>query len=138
MLKYPDFFTNGFNIKRDKDVYHYLGKVASGDPDERRRGLCHRMVRNIIDIWQIKDKTALKHKVKETIEVLENSYDGEKNSPEVQKLKGMMREFEEELVWAHSGVRLENVYHLRLGFYTGDIFTELPNVKEMFSQYSSY
>ena len=38
----------------------------------------------------------------------------------------MLREFEEELVWAHFGVRVKNVHHLRLGFYTGDIFTEQP------------
>ncbi len=126
MLKYPDFFTYGYNIKHDKDVYHYLGKVASGDPDERRRGLCHRIVRNVIDIWKIKDKEDILLKIKETIHILEKSYDGEKNSPEVQKLKGMIREFEEELVWAHFGVQLTNVHHLRLGFYTGDIFTELP------------
>ena len=38
----------------------------------------------------------------------------------------MIREFEEELVWAHFGVQVKNVHHLRLGFYTGDIFTEQP------------
>lgn len=41
----------------------------------------------------------------------------------------MIREFEEELVWAHYGVQVKNIYHLRLGFYTGDIFTEQPEVK---------
>jgi glucosamine-6-phosphate deaminase len=46
--------------------------------------------------------------------------------PEIQKLKGMIREFEEELVWAHFGVPVENVHHLRLGFYKGEIFTENP------------
>ena len=129
MLTYPDFFTLGFNIKRDKDVYHYLGKVASGDSKERRRGMCHRVVRDVVDIWKIKDVEELKLKIKTTISDLKNSYDGEKNSPEVQKLKGMIREFEEELVWAHFGVQLNNVHHLRLGFYTGDIFTELPERK---------
>ena len=129
MLTYPDFFTLGFNIKRDKDVYHYLGKVASGDSKERRRGLCHRVVRDVVDIWKIKEIEELKLKIKTTISDLKNSYDGEKNTPEVQKLKGMIREFEEELVWAHFGVQLENVHHLRLGFYTGDIFTELPERK---------
>ena len=56
-------------------------------------------------------------------------YDGEKNSPEIQKLKGMIREFEEELVWANYGVRVKDVHHLRLGFYKGDIFTEQPQKK---------
>jgi glucosamine-6-phosphate deaminase len=44
-------------------------------------------------------------------------------------LKGMLREFEEELVWAHYGVKVGNIQHLRLGFYTGDIFTPQPQRK---------
>ena len=40
----------------------------------------------------------------------------------------MVREFEEELVWAYFGIQTKNVHHLRLGFYTGDIFTEQPNI----------
>ena len=31
------------------------------------------------------------------------------------------------MVWAHFGYKVENVHHLRLGFYTGDIFTEQPD-----------
>ena len=36
---------------------------------------------------------------------------------------------EEELVWAHFGVPVKNVHHLRLGFYQGDTFTEQPDDK---------
>ena len=41
----------------------------------------------------------------------------------------MIREFEEELVWANYGVRVRDVHHLRLGFYKGDMFTEQPEKK---------
>ncbi len=126
MLNYPDFFETGYKLKWDKDVYHYLDKVASGEPHERRRGLSHRMVRAIVDIYQVQDVASLRKKVKGVIKELKDAYDGEKNSSEIQQLKGMLREFEEELVWAHFGVQVKNVHHLRLGFYTGDIFTEQP------------
>ncbi len=126
MVHYPDFYQTGYKHKWDKDVYHYLGKVASGEPIERRRGLSHRLVRAIVDIYSVKNTKELKEQIKKIIHILEHSYDGEKNPPDIQKLKGMLREFEEELVWAHFGVRVENVHHLRLGFYTGDIFTEQP------------
>ncbi len=126
MLHYPDFFKNGYKLKWDKDVYHFLDKVASGEPHERRRGLSHRMVRAMVDIFKLKDTSSLRLKVKEVIKELKHSYDGEKNSPEIQRLKGILREFEEELVWAHFGVQVKNVHHLRLGFYTGDVFTEQP------------
>jgi len=127
MIMYSDFFETGYKLKWDKDVYHYLDKVASGEPHERRRGLSHRIVRAIVDIYKVKDVVSLRSKVKAVIKELKNSYDGEKNSHEIQQLKGMLREFEEELVWAHFGVQVKNVHHLRLGFYTGDIFTEQPD-----------
>lgn len=126
MINYTDFFQTGYKLKWDKDVYHYLTKVASGEPDQRLRGLCHRVVRAIVDVYGVKDKTHLRDTVNEILSVLKNSYDGEKNPSKIQKLKGMIREFEEELVWAHFGVQVKNVHHLRLGFYTGDIFTEQP------------
>jgi glucosamine-6-phosphate deaminase len=126
MIQYPDFFQKGFKYKWDKDVYHYLDNVASGNAFEKQRGLSHRIVRALIEIYGIKDLPELITRLNSMIIYIENSYDGEKNPPDVQKLKGMIREFEEELVWAHYGVQVKNIHHLRLGFYTGDIFTELP------------
>ncbi len=127
MINYPDFYQSGYKFKWDKDVHHYLGKVAAGEEIERRRGLSHRLIRALVDIYKIKNTPDLTARIIKTIELLDHSYDGEKNSVDIQKLKGMLREFEEELVWAHFGVQVKNVHHLRLGFYTGDIFTEQPN-----------
>lgn len=126
MLEYADFFEVGYSKKWDKDVSHFLNSVAGRNENGKRRGLCHRVIRSIVGIWKIQDKFHLNRTLTSIIGELENSYDGGKNSPEVQKLKGMVREFEEELVWAHFGIPVSNVHHLRLGFYKGDIFTELP------------
>ena len=126
MLEYADFFEVGYSKKWDKDVSHFLNSVAGRNENGKRRGLCHRVIRSIVGIWKIQDKFHLNRTLTSIIGELENSYDGGKNSPEVQKLKGMIREFEEELVWAHFGIPVSNVHHLRLGFYKGDIFTELP------------
>lgn len=127
MVNYPDFFERGYKFKWDKDVYHFLLNVASDEPLERVRGLCHRVIRAIVSIWDIKSIDDLRETINDILSNIRDSYDGQKNPPNIQKLKGMIREFEEELVWAHSGVQVENVRHLRLGFYTGDIFTEQPN-----------
>jgi len=129
MIYYPHFFETGYKFKWDKDVSHYLNKVAAGEEAERRRGLCHRLVRAIVEIYQAKSVDELKREILSILNILENSYDGEKNPPKIQTLKGMLREFEEELVWAHFGVQVSHVHHLRLGFYTGDIFTEQPEQK---------
>jgi glucosamine-6-phosphate deaminase len=126
MVNYPDFYTIGFKLKSDKDVYHYLNKVAAGEHYERRRGVCHRVVRALVQIYSIKSTDQLRDVINEVLTILRKSYDGEKNPPKIQQLKGMIREFEEELVWAHYGLQVKNVRHLRLGFYQGDIFTEQP------------
>ncbi|HHN48751.1 MAG TPA: glucosamine-6-phosphate isomerase, partial [Bacteroidales bacterium] len=126
MVEYPDFFAKGYKFKWDKDVYHYLIKVASGQPDERRRGFSHRIVRCMVDIWGVKNVQQLRNKINDILSITRNSYDGEKMPPKIQTLKGMIREFEEELVWAYFGTTTKEVHHLRLGFYTGDIFTEKP------------
>ncbi len=129
MVRFEDFFDVGYKLKTDKDVYHYLTNVASEEPEERMRGLCHRVVRAVVDIYGVKNTSQLRETINDIISILKNSYDGEKNPSKIQKLKGMIREFEEELVWAHFGVQVKNVHHLRLGFYTGDIFTEQPDKK---------
>ncbi|MDF1546880.1 MAG: hypothetical protein P1P88_03610 [Bacteroidales bacterium] len=126
MVEYADFFDVGYKYKWDKDVSHYLNKVAEMDKPGMERGLCHRMVRAIVEIYNIKNKEELRDTINEILVILKKSYDGEKNPPKIQRLKGMIREFEEELVWAHFGVQVKNLHHLRLGFYTGDIFTEQP------------
>lgn len=127
MVNFEDFFQVGYGLKTDKDVYHFLNNVASENAHARKRGLCHRMVRALVIIYEIKNKTQLRETINDVISILKNSYDGEKNPSKIQKLKGMIREFEEELVWSHFGVQVKNVHHLRLGFYTGDIFTEQPD-----------
>lgn len=129
MLKYPDFFKQGYKYKWDKDVSHYLDKIAAKDEKGKLRGICHRVTRVMVDIYNLNSKEELIDQINRDIELLNSSYSGEKNPPDIQKLKGMLREFEEELVWAHYGVKVQNIEHLRLGFYTGDIFTPQPQHK---------
>jgi glucosamine-6-phosphate deaminase len=127
MVENPEFFREGYKSKWDKDVHHYLDNIAAENGYERRRGISHRIVRAIVDIWKVPDIEKLNDIIDEILSILRKSYDGSKNPPKIQKLKGMIREFEEELIWAHYGEPVKNVHHLRLGFYKGDIFTEEPD-----------
>ena len=127
MINYPDFFQQGYKYKWDKDVYHYLDNIAAQSPEGKRRGVCHRLVRALVSIWKIKDQHGLRDAINEVLVSLKNSYDGSKNPPKIQQLKGMIREFEEELVWAHYGIMVKNVHHLRLGFYQENVMGSKPN-----------
>ena len=129
MIYYPDFFEKGYKYKWDKDINHYLNKVADKDEAGKLRGVCHRITRSLVEIYGVKSEEELKKVIRKDMARIEASYDGEKNTKDIQKLKGMLREFEEELVWAHFGVQVKNIRHLRLGFYSGDIFTEEPEKK---------
>lgn len=126
MIYYPDFFYKGYKLKYDKDVNHFLNKIASEDVIGQKRALAHRIVRIVVEIFGVKNIAELIAKINELLIEISESYDGEKNSQHVQKFKGMIRELEEELVWGHYGIKTENVHHLRLGFYKGDTFTESP------------
>lgn len=129
MVHYPDFFKEGYKHKFDKDIYHYLDSVARNDQYQMDRGFCHRLLRCSVAIWQLKNIEELKAKYNEVIEVLKNSYAGEPNTRDLQQLKGMIREFEEELVWAYNGVQVDHVHHLHLGFYQDQGITKGVNVE---------
>ena len=114
MVHYHDFFEQGYRFKQEKDVHHYLDNVARKNPDEMRRGFCHRILRDAVGLWQLKSVEDAEARFREEIENLKN---GVENSAEIQKLKGEIREFEEELVWAYTGTSLSHIHHLRLGLY---------------------
>lgn len=122
MVHYPDFFDQGYRFKQEKDVHHYLDNVARKNPDEMRRGFCHRILRDAVGLWGLKSVEDIETRFQTEIENLKN---GVANSPEVQQLKGEIREFEEELVWAYAGTSLNHIHHLRLGFYSHD--EDFPN-----------
>ena len=121
MVRYPDFFEQGYRFKQEKDIHHYLDNVARRNPDEMRRGFCHRIVRDAVGLWHLKSVADLETRFETEIDNLRS---GRPNSPEVQQLKGEIREFEEELVWAYAGTSLNNIHHLRLGLYNER--TEVP------------
>ena len=114
MVLYPDFFEQGYRFKQEKDIHHYLDNVARKNPDEMRRGFCHRILRDAVGLWGLKSVDDVESRFQMEIAQLER---GEANSPEIQQLKGQIREFEEELVWAYAGTSLSHIHHLRLGLY---------------------
>ncbi|HPP30754.1 MAG TPA: glucosamine-6-phosphate deaminase, partial [bacterium] len=95
----------------------------------KKEAEARRMFRNISELTaNTEAKTVLRKVLSLKREIL-IAYPGKKDIPDMQKLKGMIREWEEELLWAHLGFSCNNIFHLRLGFYTGDIFTPQPELE---------
>lgn len=122
------YFETSFEEGINRDVNLYLDGVAAKSLVIKNEAQARRTLRNLIEIFGNSDVEFLNEKIKELIIYFQTQYPGKKDSPEVQKLKGMLREWEEEILWAHLGFHSDEVSHLRLGFYQGEIFTENPEI----------
>jgi glucosamine-6-phosphate deaminase len=114
---------------RNQDVNLYLDGVAAHSRTMKNEAVARRLLRNMVEIYEEDNLTYLEDRVDELINYFKTQYPGKKDIPHVQKLKGMMREWEEEIIWGFFGFNNKNVLHMRLGFYQGDIFTENPEME---------
>jgi glucosamine-6-phosphate deaminase len=114
---------------RNKDVWQYLDGVASRSPQQSLEGEMRRLARDLIEIYDEKDPRSLDDRIDELINYFETQYPGRRDLAHIQRLKGMCREWESDCLWGYFGWNAGSVYHLRLGFYTGDLFTEEPTIQ---------
>ena len=121
-----NYFSPTFKEGKDRDANLYLDGVGAHSRTLKNEALARRLLRNIIEIYEEDNIKYLKDRVYELINYFKTQYPGKKDITHVQKLKGMQREFEVEILWGYFGFNTDNVSHLRLGFYQGDIFTEQP------------
>ncbi len=127
MLK-EDYFQPLNSTFRNRDVYQYLDGVAAVDAYAKREGEARRFLRNLVEIYSDVSKEDLDYRLESLQSYFKKQYPGRKDQPDVQKLKGMVREWEADILWGYFGFGDESVIHSRLGFYKGDIFTEDPEI----------
>ncbi|MDZ7370869.1 MAG: 6-phosphogluconolactonase [candidate division KSB1 bacterium] len=110
----------------DWDVYHYLDGVAANNRTILEEANCRRLLRILMEVLEEESPAHLSDRINELIGYFRTQYPGKKDLPHIQRLKGMIREWEADLFWAHFGFSSRSVKHFRLGFYQGEIFTEDP------------
>jgi glucosamine-6-phosphate deaminase len=128
-LMQEGYFSPHNAIDRNRDVWQFLDGVASDNVNLRNEGIARRTIRDIIELYDITDTEAIRQRLLELMAYFDTQYPGSKDPADIQQLKGMTREYEAECIWGYFGWNCSNVFHLRLGFYTGDIFTEEPTVE---------
>ena len=128
-LHREEYFDPSNSIGRQRDVWQYLDGVAAADPVARHQGIARRMLRDLIAIFGETDLAAIRGRVADLEGHFRAEPTGEKEPPHIQRLKGATREWEVECLWGYFGWNCSNVTHLRLGFYTGDIFTPEPTME---------
>jgi glucosamine-6-phosphate deaminase len=130
---FPSLLAEGYfeprnTKKRMQDVYLYLDGTAAHSEEKKDEAEALRMMRSLVEVYKTTDMKALRLRVKELEEYFRTQYPGAKDPPDVQVLKGTIREWEVELLWAYFGIEASAIHALRLGFYQGDIFSEEPQV----------
>ncbi len=111
---------------RNRDVWQYLDGIAATNQDMRDEGCARRLLRNVYTVYGDKDRVKVGKRLDELADYFMTVYPGKHDPKDIQRLKGMCREWEVECLWGYYGWECNNVIHLRLGFYTGDIFTRQP------------
>jgi glucosamine-6-phosphate deaminase len=122
------YFDASESISRMEDVYLYLDGTAAMSQEMKSEAEARRLLRNLVGLYQTHDLPTLRNRVLELIAYCRTQYPGAKDPQHVQLLKGMTREWEVELLWAYFGIEAEAIHPLRLGFYTGDIFSPEPDI----------
>ena len=113
---------------RNADVWHYLDGVAANSPAIQDDAEMRRLYRNMVALYNSDNAVKIRIHIDELIHYFESAFPGKKDPDPIQRLKGMCREWEAECLWGYFGWKGESVRHLRLGFYTGDIFTAEPTL----------
>lgn len=111
------------------DITGYLNGIAAQNEDQQQYYKSTRLARLFMNDLKIKDLETLESKVKELNDMVISLEPGRKEPDILHKIKGWLREFEAELVWAHFGIGMDKVSHLRLHFYSDDIFPSYPDVE---------
>jgi glucosamine-6-phosphate deaminase len=120
------YFDPGNIAARRLDVSYYHEGAERRHEDKKLSAISRRMLHNMFEIYEEDNVENLKQRCHELLNYFSTQYPGKKDMALVQQLKGRCREFESESKWASYGFIGESVRHLRLGFYKGDLFTEVP------------
>jgi glucosamine-6-phosphate deaminase len=124
-----DYFNPVNTVGKNRDVWQYLDGVAAGSPSMMDEGRLRRLLRNLIYLYDETDVERIRDRIDELINYFKTQYPGRKDLPHIQALKGMSREWEGDCLWGYFGWHSDSVFHLKLGFYSGDMFSEEPTVE---------
>jgi len=122
------YFSPSDEHNRNRDVWQYLDGVAQNNDFTRKEGEARRLLRNLVFLFEDDNIQNLQHRIDELINYFRTQYPGKKDLPHIQRLKGMVREWEADCLWGYLGFNSPSILHARLGFYKGGIFTEDPKI----------
>jgi glucosamine-6-phosphate deaminase len=112
------------------DITGYLNGLALQDDDIKHLHLSTRLTRLFLNHIKANDLKTVAKYVDELIAQLKAIEPGRSEPAIFHLIKGWLREYEAELVWAYFGIDMDHVSHLRLPFYSANIFPEYPDIDQ--------
>jgi len=109
------------------DITGYLNGIAQLNKEAQLFNVACRMTRCAAKHLETNNTEKVAGFFRLLTDILLQLEPGNHEPEDIHLAKGWIREFEAELAWAHFGLSNAFVHHLRLKFYTGDIFPEYPN-----------
>ena len=116
-----------FTTSYQEDLTHYLRGIASLNESNQHYAVARRMARKWMAYRGFNSLQELKAFIEGEVQLLETLELGRREPETFHIAKGWLREMEAELVWAHFGIGSDHVSHLRLPFYSDDIFPHYPD-----------
>ena len=116
-----------FTTTYQDDLTHYLHGIASLDQSLQHYAVSRRLARKWMQTRGFSTVDQLRDFVQGEVAQLEVFEAGRREPDTFHTAKGWLREMEAELVWAHFGLGSDKVSHLRLPFYSDDIFPHYPD-----------
>jgi glucosamine-6-phosphate deaminase len=112
------------------DITGYLNGIALQDTDVQHFHISMRLTRlfmNHLNTSNLKEVAKFVGELATQLKAIEPG----RSEPDIFHLiKGWLREYEAELVWAYFGIDMDHVSHLRLPFYSANIFPEYPDIDQ--------
>jgi len=112
------------------DITGYLNGLALQDLELQKFHISKRLTRLFLNHLKVKDLQKIARFVGELIGQLKAIEPGRSEPQIFHLIKGWLREYEAELVWAYFGIDMDHVSHLRLPFYSANIFPEYPDFEQ--------
>jgi glucosamine-6-phosphate deaminase len=128
-LHQEQYFDAANEKGRNRDIWQYLDGIAARSVAMQSEGSARRLLRNLMEVYEESDFAAIRDRMTELEHYFRSVYPGRKDPDVTQRLKGMCREWEAETLWGYFGWQCSHIRHLRLGFYTGDIFVSDPTMQ---------
>ncbi len=108
--------------RREIEIHGYLNAIAQQNTYSAGLYTAMRLCRHCAELLQTDSDYTILAYAEEQLELLQRHTPGSTIPETITQIKSWIRQWEAELVWAHFGLDIRDIYHLQLKFYSDAMF----------------